>query len=187
MPASLQLFDPCIFYTCSNLKSITIDSNNQNFKLVDNVLYSKDGKTLYYYPSSLIQSTFTVPNHVEKIAERAFYQCNLTEIVLPNGLLEIGDMAFYSSTGLSQIILPKTVKHIGDNAFSNTSLKSIVIPSSVITMGEYVFDGCHNITIHCESSSMPNGWEYYWCYRPGYNSDGTEYPPVSYNVLWGYK
>lgn len=187
LPASLQLFDPNIFSSCLNLKLITVDPNNQNFKSIDNVLYSKDGKTLYYYPSWLTQSTFTVPKHVEKIAERAFYDCCLTEIVLPDGLLEIGDMAFYNCNGLSQIILPKTLKHIGDEVFSRTSLKSIVIPSSVLTMGNYVFNGCYDITIYCELTSTPKDWQYYWCYIPGYNADGTEYPPVSYNVVWDYK
>ena len=39
------------FKDCDSLTSIIVDSENKNYKSVNGVLYSKDGKTLIYYPS----------------------------------------------------------------------------------------------------------------------------------------
>lgn len=52
-------------------------------------------------------------NNTRRICKEAFYVAqNLKELVLPDGLAEIGDRAF-SLSGIKVLKLPKTVKHIG--------------------------------------------------------------------------
>ncbi|GEM_PF-6771588 len=51
--------------------------------------------------------------------------------------------AFHSSVNLTRIVIPEGVTEIGTRAFSGcTSLSSIVLPKSIVTMGDNVFDGC---------------------------------------------
>ena len=41
----------------------------------------------------------------------------LTDIILPEGLLEIGESAFYKCNLLAAVTLPQTLEKIGDGAF----------------------------------------------------------------------
>ena len=41
-------------------------------------------------------------------------------------------------------------------------MTSVYIPDSVTTIGESAFYGCSNLTIYCEASSKPSGWDYWW-------------------------
>ncbi len=66
------------------------------------------------------------------------------------------------------------VATIGGCAFSNcSSITNITIPSSVTYIGRYAFYKCTSLTIYCEASSKPSGWDKYW------NGDRP--------VLWGCK
>jgi hypothetical protein len=98
---------------CSSLKSFRVAPENREFRAVDGVLLSRNGKTLYRCPCGKI-GTYVVPESVAKIAENAFYQCSkLTEVVLPQGVKKIANSAFYGCSALTQIELPKTLETVG--------------------------------------------------------------------------
>ena len=60
-----------------------------------------------------------LPSSVKNIGTYAFSGCtNLTEVILPDGLENIGYAAFMSS-GIKEITVPKSVKNIGQDAFLN--------------------------------------------------------------------
>lgn len=57
---------------------------------------------------------------------------------------EIGEKAFFSSTGMTEVRLPHTLKKIGDNAFALCfSLRRITIPESVEHIGTGAFQSCN--------------------------------------------
>ena len=61
--------------------------------------------------------------------------------------------AFSSCKNISNIIIPNTVKDIGDWAFSEcASLKAVSLSNSILTIGPYAFYGCSNLT----SITIPN-------------------------------
>ena len=68
-----------------------------------------------------------VPEGVAEIGAFAFRRCGeLTGVTLPNGLTAIGDSAFEGKTGLTTITLPDTIEIIGKRAFANcTNLSSM--------------------------------------------------------------
>lgn len=84
----------------------------------------------------------TLPETIRYIGQDAFYTSystsdQLTCIELNEGLVEIGEKAFYGRSGLTTLEIPSTVKTIGDGAFSScTSLAGkIKIPSGVKKSG----------------------------------------------------
>ena len=105
---------------------VTIDANNQNYSIEDNELYNKD-KTELIAVLYDISGQYIVKEGVTKIGEYALhYRENMTSIVLPEGLKEIG-MAFQNS-GLTSIYIPNSVDTIASYAFMNaTSLQQIQI------------------------------------------------------------
>lgn len=94
--------DNQISYTTwtSSLETLII-AGNDYFTVVDNVLYTKDMKTLVLYPGGIAQNEFTVPEGVTRIEALAFRENdNLTKVILPESLVSIGHKAFYSCAAL---------------------------------------------------------------------------------------
>ena len=94
--------DNQISYTTwsSSLETLIL-AENDYFTVVDNVLYTKDMKTLVLYPGGIAQNEFTVPEGVTRIEALAFRENdNLTKVILPESLVSIGHKAFYSCAAL---------------------------------------------------------------------------------------
>ena len=81
----------------------------------------------------------TIPPKVTVIPDSLFEYCwNLESVTLPDGITEIGRLAFYSNK-FTSIQLPASLKKIDDKAFLSSKLSSIVIPNSVEYIGESAF------------------------------------------------
>lgn len=149
IPASVTNID-ISFYNISSVADIHVDSDNQSYSSIDGVLYSKDGKTLIYYPAAKEYESFTLPSGVTHISYEAFSNSKLVEIILPDGLQEIGSRAFEYCENLKLISIPDGVTDIGDSAFySCVSLSEIKLPASLTVLGENLFwrTGIESITI----------------------------------------
>ena len=79
------------------------------------------------------------------------YRSNTNDIVIPEGVTEIGDEAFWGCKSLKNITIPEGVTEIGERAFWDCeSLKNITIPEGVTEIGDEAFWNCEslkNITI----------------------------------------
>lgn len=120
------------FNNCKNITKITLNDgitsigdyafqsnpwyNNltDEFETVgDNVLIKYNGT----------KSSVTIPDTVKHIAGGVFKDNRkISEVLLPNELLSIGDNAF-RGTGLSTVTIPRSVTKIGTNAFPSCNLK----------------------------------------------------------------
>ncbi len=89
-----------------------------------------------------------VPDGVIEIGENAFSNKNLIiSISIPESVTTIGKMAFRGCVSLESVSLPQGVESIGNRAFMNCSaLKGIRVPDSVKSMGTYVFSNCSSLT-----------------------------------------
>ena len=102
---------------------------------------------------------------VMSIRSKAFSSKKIESIVIPEGVTEIFDYAFYNCTALSSVLLPSTLYYIGKKAFSGcTSLNQISLPGSVTTLGAYCFEnsGLTSILIPTSITDIPEG-AFYGC------------------------
>lgn len=84
-----------------------------------------------------------VPEGVLRIGDSAFDGCTLTSIQLPSSLLTLGAKAFFGAYNLASVIIPPQITEILSSTFSRTtSLRAIVIPSTVLNIGDNAFESC---------------------------------------------
>ncbi len=100
----------------------------------------------------------------------AFSQCSgLTEVYLPNTMLYLEAVSFYSSQDLQKVNVGNHLMAIGGNAFEGCKeLSSINIPQSLEYVGYEAFNGCDKI-----ASPLYN--EKYFFYYPMDGSEGQTY------------
>ena len=109
---------------------------------IDGVLFDKKKEKLIGYPIGRKRSKYIVPKGVKEIGDGAFQGASIERVTLPSTLISIGDEAFSSHEGISEIILPPSLLSIGRYAFCHSRIKEIMIPSSVRDIGEGAFYSC---------------------------------------------
>lgn len=145
IPASVTTLGSSVFVNCTSLDNIAIASDNPNYKVVDQVIYSKDGTTLVTAP---VVGSVTIPDTVTAISQYAFYyNKNLTEITIPESVETLGDGAFYDCTQLTVVYFEGSeLETIGNFCFAGDSLLATVqIPASVTAIGADAFAKCSGL------------------------------------------
>lgn len=77
--------------------------------------------------------------NVRFVGNNAFCNCNISNLILNEGLEQINMYAF-KDNNISSLLLPSSLKAIGLRTFYNNEIKEIVIPSSVTFIGYQAFD-----------------------------------------------
>lgn len=119
------------------VQNYEISPDNQHFKTVDGVLYSKDATTLVAFPGAR-DGSYTVPDGTQTIGSGAFKYARVQSVVLPSSLTSI-DAAAFTSSSLTEVQLNKGLTTIGDAAFRSTKLTSCALPEGLQTIGSYAF------------------------------------------------
>lgn len=165
IPRNVVYLDHCNPYGgCIHLKDLKVDS--PFFVIEDDFLYSSDHKILYSSLFTGEDDTVIVHPETTVISGNAFWQREVEEIILPQGLSIIsGTGAFGNCAKLKKINIPDSVVEIGGSSFYEcSSLETIAIPSSVKKLGQRVdvnrvrgmFEGCEQLT----AISLSNQIEY---------------------------
>ena len=134
--------------TCGEKLTWTLDSNgllviSGKGKMTD---YSSKGSPWY----KLDVEKVIVESGVTSIGNYAFQRgldavANVTEVILPDTLLHIGEKAFIYSS-IEEIYIPNSVTTIYDFAFSRCEqLKVAHISKKMTTLNEGIFDGCYSL------------------------------------------
>lgn len=135
----------------NNLISINVDAESSNFKSIDGVLFSKDGKKLISYPISK-SASYTIPDGVETIDNDAFNSSKLSSVTIPASVRTINQGAFQytgkTATGgfVVTISSGSKLETIGGSVFQETGLSFINLPEGLKTIGEKAFNDCPNLT-----------------------------------------
>lgn len=125
---NINKFSNDIFSDCTALKEIIVSDNNPQYLSVDGILFNKDKTELIIFPNAK-SGTYTIPNSVISIHNRAFYGCTkLTSITIPEGITSIYQEAFYGCVGLTSINIPNSITMLSDQVFRGcTNLKKFVV------------------------------------------------------------
>lgn len=120
IPATVKKIGSAAFGYNSAMKKIEVDKSSKYLKTVDGVLYSKDGKILYAYPSGKKDKIFCVPENVCAIADGAFMGAsNLPKIILSSKVEYVGVCAFMDCKRLRQVKSKNEIKFMMASAFLN--------------------------------------------------------------------
>ncbi len=183
------------FYNCSSLQELTVPVSvqytlyNSNYYYDDNdyspifgctniqkIILTKGTGVMPDYNgcfwinsdnSNVSIKEVVVEEGVKNIGDYTFCDClNLTSIIIPDSVINIGDKAFSGCSSLASITIPDGVTNIGNSAFAScSSLTSITIPDSVTNIGNSAFASCSNlasITIPDSVTSIGNS-TFYCC------------------------
>lgn len=97
-------------------------------------------------------TSVVIPNSVTQMGYCVFGGCeNLVSVTLPEGITVIEDCMFEDCLSLTSITIPAGVKTIGEGAFSGSGLTSITIPNSVETIESGAFSNCQK----CKEITIP--------------------------------
>lgn len=85
-----------------------------------------------------------VPEGIVKIGRVAFRKCReVRTVILPESLVEIDAFAFYGCECLEHLDLPENIVRIGESAFSSCySLEKIKLPHGLKKLEDYLFSDC---------------------------------------------
>ena len=145
IPAGVTDFSPMAFAGCVCLEEILVAEGNPKYISFAGGVYSKDGTRVITYPNG--KKNIVIPEGVITIGEFAFYQdTNLTKISFPGTLATIETNAFCGCTGLTEISWSEGLETISDAAFYEcTKLKETVLPNSLKIIGKNAFYGCTSL------------------------------------------
>ena len=148
IPDSITSIGANPFAGCDALRRLKISPDHPTFALIDNALFYKPEKRLVAYLSSGNAKVYTIPQGILSIGNEAFYGCdNLTSITVPDSITSIGDSAFSWCDNLAKITIPDNITSIGNGVFEGcASLTNIKIPDSVTSIGDSAFNECANLT-----------------------------------------
>ncbi len=141
IPDSISTIGAGAFFYCDNLQYNTYNGG----KYLGNV---RNPYVVLCQTEQKDMETFSIHPNAKVIHYKALLGCTaLTEIVIPEGIVSIGDAAFSNCTALEKVNIPEGVTYIGENAFaSNTALTEITIPESVTVIGDNAFRECTQVT-----------------------------------------
>ncbi len=159
------------------LKEFAVDEANEAFCSVDGVLYTKDMKTLVYFPpakgikfnkfgEAQNSTQYVIADGVETIHTKAFYKCYYVEkIAIPDSVKRIEEKAFHRTSALKELKLPAGLEYIGKDAFAYCELiENVTVPAGVTEIEEYAFFNCKGmktVTMMPKKDSLKLGKNWY--------------------------
>jgi len=166
LPAGITTIDDAVFQNCTALKSVSIPKSvisvssyafincpELNYFNVDvsNHHYAFKNNSLIDLENNILvvgMSDATIPANlgIEAIAPNAFHSRAIVNIVIPDTVKSIGNLAFYNCQNLESVEI-LGAETIGEYAFANCALlRKIVISSSVTEIAENAFASLPKLT-----------------------------------------
>ncbi|MBE7067946.1 MAG: hypothetical protein E7381_01450 [Clostridiales bacterium] len=132
LPASVKKLNLGVFDGCINISEIKVATDNENYKDIDGIVFSKDGKELVFFPKGR-----------QSVEADGSY-------VIPVGVESISEGAFKGMRYITKIVINNTITHIGKGAFANSlELATLDFESgnddAKLTIGESAFEGCSKV------------------------------------------
>ena len=133
LPNSITDMGTYIFSGCTSLQKVHIPERRKNI-------------TEGTFQNCTSLQSIELPDGLQYIRKYAFQGSGLTEITIPDSVIEIEDSAFRECADLSKVTLGERVKTLGQYTFYKCPvLSGIALPDSLTTMGIYCFAECDKL------------------------------------------
>ena len=188
IPSGVTGIGNLAFFGCENLNSIKLPDSISNIGIGafwgTGYYFNEDKWTngVLYINNHLIQADeylsgkYTVKSGTKTIADSAFSFCeSLTDVVMPEGVVNIGSYVFDGCSSLKSITIPISVKSIGDDILSDcTSLTDVYYAGSTgdwdnISVEKEINEQLFKATMHYALS----GYKYYVAFSGNCATSGS--------------
>ena len=142
VPSSVEYVGERAFEGCANLTSVAVPASVVSYD------DDRDGGGLERVFDTSCITNVVILDGVREIGRGMFSKCFcLTDVSIPLSVGRIGERAFSGCVGLTDVTIPPGVRLIQEDTFLNCrGLTNVVIPSSVVCIEEGAFSGCSGLT-----------------------------------------
>ena len=138
------------------LIKVNVDPTNENYSVIDNVVYDKAVTNILFYPAEK-EGEYVTPETLTSIGANVFRDRDgLTSIVIGKNVTSIGDEAFYDCDELVSVIFEdggSSELVLGNGVFTYCSLiENITLPERLTQVGSELFYYCNSL----ETVSLPS-------------------------------
>ena len=139
----IRMGDGCC-ENCYNLTSVTLSDGMEEI-----------GEGAFSRCTAL--TSIRMPQSLKSIGDAAFAYSDLRELHFPASLERIGNYAFLYCWGLEdEIVLPDGLAEIGEGAFQSCrNVPSVTIPASVVRIDDMAFEGCVSVRSITNLATQP--------------------------------
>ena len=129
------------------IEGVYVHAGESEMVLQDGYLFCRIGGTNYLLDYTKNDTNLTLPESFGgdsyEIIENAFREANITGVVMGNGVVKIGDFAFYNCTNLTTVVMGDGVEVVGSCAFSScTKLENLTVGKNVEIIEGHAFQYC---------------------------------------------
>lgn len=156
VPESVAKIGDDAFWGCRKLEAVYITDLEAWCRIYfENYASNPLNKGAALYLNGELLTDLVIPSGMVSIGDFVFVGCNsLTSVTIPDSVTEIGAFAFSDCDSLTSVNIPDSVNSIGSGAFKDCdSLTSVTIPDSVTSIGSGALQDCTSLT----SVTIPDG------------------------------
>lgn len=129
-----------------------------------------------------------------RITEGAYAQDDtLTAIVIPEGVTDVGEVAFYGCTNLREVIFPESLEYIREEAFGESGVEAVLVPDGMKCIEEKAFYSCERLRkVEVPGEATVIGEDAFGCcdnilegyIATGYPEAVRQHEELQYTLLW---
>ena len=143
LPDGFDYFGAAALNNCTGLKELTLPCSTRFANNANNF-----GNCTNIEKITLTKGTGVMPSYKDIFRLTPWYisRVNLKQLVLEDGIENIGAFMFIYNSSLTDLEMPNSIKTIGASAFDHcTSLNRLIIPKGVTEIQSSAFNGCSKL------------------------------------------
>ena len=129
-----------------------------------------------------------------RIIEGSFAEdLSITSVIIPEGVTDIGEIAFYGCANLKEVVFPSSLRFIREEAFGDSAITEAILPAGLELIEEKAFFSCESLRrAEVPGLSTVIGSDAFGCcdrlhegyIACGYPENTRHHEELQYTLLW---